>query len=285
MHPLIRALRRNTAVRAVGLPLYRANARLHSGVPPRVLANSLPKSGTHLVTALLDRLPAMRYSGHHLTAYDFARDGKVDWAALGRRLASVSEGQYVSAHLPASPVLFDIVTRLGYRCLFAIRDPRDAAVSDMHYIARFPKHPLHSAMNALPVEQRLAAVVTGMPGERRGIPLLESMPQRLDDYLGWTTAPATRTVRFEALVGSRGGGDDDLQVAEIMAIGSHVGRPLDERQAKEVAASIWSSESSTFRQGTIGDWRRHFTEADKQLVKRLAGDRLVAIGYEHDDGW
>jgi hypothetical protein len=285
MHPLIRTFRRNAAVRAVGLPLYRANARLHPGAPPRVLANSLPKSGTHLVTALLDRLPDMRYSGHHLTAYDFARDGKVDWAAVGRRLGSVSNGQYVSAHLPASPELFDVVARLGYRCLFAIRDPRDAAVSDMHYITRFAKHPLHQAMNALPEEQRLAAVVAGMPGERRGIPLLESMQQRLDDYLGWTTAPATRTVRFEALVGSRGGGDDDLQLAEIMAIGAHVGRPLGEHEAREVAVSVWSSDSSTFRQGTIGDWRRHFTDTDRGLVKRLAGDRLVAMGYEHDDGW
>jgi hypothetical protein len=283
VRPVLRRLRHNSAVRAVALPLYRANARLHPGPPPRVLANSLPKSGTHLVTALLDRLPDMRYSGHHLTAYDVTRNGTTDWTALRRRLASVRTGQYVSAHLPAWPELFEMLGELGYRCLFAVRDPRDAAVSDMHYIMRFPQHPLHDRLRAMPSDdERLTAVITGMGGERAGLPLLESMPERLDAYLGWLGAPATRPVRFERLVGSRGGGDAGTQHREIAEIAQHVGRPLTPAQVAEVAAAVWSPGSSTFRRGAIGDWVEHFTDEHRALVARLAGRQLAALGYEVD---
>lgn len=278
---MVGSLRHNAAVRAVGLRLYRANARLRPGPPPRVLANSLPKSGTHLVTALLDRLPDMRFSGHHLTAYDVVRDGAHDWTALRRRLASVRTGQYVSAHLPASPELFALLGELGYRCLFAVRDPRDAAVSDMHYILRFPYHPLHERLRAMASDdERLTAVITGMAGERAGVPLLESMPDRLDAYLGWLDAPATRVIRFERLVGSRGGGDDASQLAEIRDIAGHVGRPLTGAQVAEVAAAVWSPSSSTFRRGAIGDWTGCFTAEHRALVARLAGRQLGALGYE-----
>lgn len=281
----VRDIRRHPAVRAVGLPLYRASARLRAGAPPRVLANSVPKSGTHLLTALLGALPDMRYSGHHLTAYEFAGDGRIDWACVGRRLTPIRPGQYVSSHLPASDDLFGALVSMGYRAVFIIRDPRDAAVSDMHYIASFKRHPLHDVVNALPRAERLQAVISGIPGESRGLPLLESMAQRIDDYFGWLTAPVTRAVRFEDLVGSRGGGDDATQISEIRAIAAHVSRPLTVDQASELAGRIWSSGSSTFRQGTVGDWRRHFTEPDKELVKRLAGDRIIALGYEQDDAW
>jgi hypothetical protein len=222
----------------------------------------------------------MRYSGHHLTAYDFARNGRIDWRRVRRRLCAVRNGQYVSAHLPAEAELFEILAELGYRSLFALRDPRDAAVSDMHYIASFRRHPLHQAMTALPAEERLRAVICGMPGSRRGVPLLESMAQRLDDYRGWLTAPNTRTVRFEALIGERGGGESSVQTAEVMAIAAHVGRFLSPEEAGRVAARVWSPASSTFRRGVIGEWKRQFSDEDSKLVKQLAGDRLIAFGYD-----
>jgi hypothetical protein len=281
----VRAVRRTKPVRAVGLPMYRAVRRLQKGPPPRVLANSIPKSGTHLLTALLDGLPDMRFSGLHLTAYDFAEAGRINWAAAQRRLASVPNGQYVSAHLPADEQLFAILGELGYQSLFVLRDPRDAAVSDMHYIAGFRQHPLHAALNALPPDQRLRAVIGGMPGERRGVPLLEPMAERLENYRGWLDAPRTRTVRFEALIGNRGGGDSDIQVKEVLAVANHVNRPLTNEEAGQLARKVWSPGSSTFRRGVVGDWKAHFTEADTDLVKRSAGGQLVALGYESDNEW
>lgn len=40
-----------------------------------------------------------------------------------------------------------------------------------------------------------------------------------------------------------------------------------------------------FRKGISGDWRNVFTEEDKRIFKRHAGDLLVRLGYEDGDNW
>ncbi len=41
-----------------------------------------------------------------------------------------------------------------------------------------------------------------------------------------------------------------------------------------------------FRKGVVGDWRNHLTTNEaKDIVKELAGDLLIELGYESDDGW
>lgn len=279
----VRTLHRTRLVRTVAHPAFRVVTRLQGGAPPRVLANSIPKSGTYLLTALLGPQPDMRFSGHHLTAYDFAQPGQIKWSDARRQLARIRDEQYVSCHLPAAPELIDLLAELGYRSLNSIRDARDAAVSDLHYVASYRQHPLHKALTALPEGDRTGAVISGMPGHGRGVPLLEPMPQRLDDYRGWMDGPATRTVRFQALVGSPGGGSDEVQTAEIRAIAEHVGWRVSEAQARTLAARVWSPNSSTFLQGWIDGWKLQFTEPDTALVKRLTGDRITSLGYEKND--
>jgi hypothetical protein len=43
--------------------------------------------------------------------------------------------------------------------------------------------------------------------------------------------------------------------------------------------------TSFFRKGIAGDWSNVFTEQDKVLFKKEAGDLLIRLGYEKDDSW
>jgi hypothetical protein len=43
--------------------------------------------------------------------------------------------------------------------------------------------------------------------------------------------------------------------------------------------------SSFYRKGVSGDWRNVFTENDRRVFKRAAGELLIRLGYERDDGW
>jgi hypothetical protein len=43
--------------------------------------------------------------------------------------------------------------------------------------------------------------------------------------------------------------------------------------------------TSFFRKGIAGDWSNVFTEQDKVLFKKEAGDLLIQLGYEKDDSW
>ncbi len=43
--------------------------------------------------------------------------------------------------------------------------------------------------------------------------------------------------------------------------------------------------SSFIRKGVAGDWRNHFTRESAQVFDDLAGDVLLALGYERDRSW
>jgi hypothetical protein len=279
------SLRHNPLVRAVGIPVYRAALRLRPGTGVRVLATSMPKSGTHLLTALLDAVPGMRFSGYHLTEADVRGHGG-EVAGLDRALRRVRRGQYVSGHLPARPEIVRCVEERDYRTVFIVRDPRDVAVSDMHYILGFRQHPLHDRLHRMPTEEeRLMAMITGLEGVRNGQPLLEPMGERVAGYLGWTASERAITVRFEDLVGAAGGGDSSRQGNTISAVLTHLDRSAEPPEVARIGQAIWSPNSSTFRRGAIGDWHSYFGPAHVERVKELAGAELVSLGYEPDLDW
>jgi len=88
-------------------------------------------------------------------------------------------------------------------------------------------------------------------------------------------------VRYESLLTSPA-----EAIAEML-------RFLEARDDDDIVASLVEQTSfsaskrkgSFFRKGQRGDWANHFTAADVDLFKRLAGDLLVELGYEQDTDW
>jgi hypothetical protein len=284
-------LREDPRFRALAIPVYRWIARwAWRGPPPRVLANSLPKAGTHLVAQLLRNLPNVHFSGRHHAMPDFRRDPhrqmSIDWDSVRRALSSVSDGQYMTSHFAALPKLLELLADLEYQTVFIVRDPRDVVVSNAFFISNLRRHDLFERFHAdfRTTEERIMACIRGFPANDRSRGL-ESIGERLRSFAGWSDDPRTYTTRFEDLVGARGGGSDHLQLDEVRRIAAHVGRPLDVAVAQAIAQKTWSTRSSTFRKGIIGDWRNHFTEAHVQEFKSVAGAELIRSGYERSPDW
>lgn len=298
MGALAKTVTESEALRKVAIPAYRMYARaMVFNRGPRVLANSMPKTGTHLVAALLKNLPHMLFSGRHHTLPQFELPGapraterrgvwKVDWDRLERSLAAVNHGQYMTAHFAPAPELLAMLEKLEYRNIIIMRDPRDAAVSSAFYITRLKRHFLHERYNTefhAPGE-RIMASITGLPptDRYRG---LGSIGSRAGRYRQWFDVPNTYGCRFEDLIGPSGGGDAVKQLEVVTAIARHVDREVSDDEAQRLAHRTWSQASSTFRKGTIGDWRNHFTEEHKKAFKEVAGVELIKLGYEKDYDW
>jgi Sulfotransferase domain len=43
--------------------------------------------------------------------------------------------------------------------------------------------------------------------------------------------------------------------------------------------------TSLVRKGIAGDWKNVFSDRDKQIYKKEAGDLLIQLGYEKDSNW
>jgi hypothetical protein len=107
---------------------------------------------------------------------------------------------------------------------------------------------------------------------------------RLDGMLPWLSEPRTCTTFFERLVGPSGGGSRTAQLHELGRIYRHLGVPVSPAAAGAIADRLFGG-TSTFREGAIGGWRRHFTEEHKTVCKDVIGDLLIDLGYERDRDW
>jgi len=250
----------------------------HTG--PKVFANSIPKAGTNLLKRTLNLLPCVvPWWTYHI---DETIPGILD------QLHTVKNGQVVTAHLPWSKSLVEILISKGFGILFIIRDLRDKAVSDVHYMVhKSTDHQLHRYFSSLNSdEERLMAYIRGVPEHcyPGGI-----RPKLWEDHtksmLPWLDEPNCMTIRFEDLIGSSGGGSDKKQIETVDSIVKHIGIELSQEEIQQIAAKSFFAGSRTFRKGQIGDWRNHFTEEHKQIFKEVYGDTLIKLGYEKDYDW
>ena len=247
---------------------------------PKVFANSMPKAGTHLLKRTLNLLPCVvPWWTYHI---EETIPGILD------QLQTVKNGQVVTAHLPWSKSLVEILISKGFRILFIIRDLRDNAVSDIHYaVHKATTHRLHRYFSSLSSdEERLKAWIVGVPAHcHPGGVKPKAWERDAGSRLPWLDEPNCLTIRFEDLIGSSGGGSDKKQIETVDSIVKHIGIELSQEEIRQIAAKTFFTGSRTFRKGQIGDWRNHFTEEHKQLFKEVYGDTLIKLGYEKDYDW
>jgi hypothetical protein len=299
----------------------------------RVVANSIPKSGTHLLDRLLvllgfglvdlggvrphllksgDRFPLLDQRlkrilgirrpedvlgiGPHLVeggrfppARRFLRGrgekvtvGVVSPRQISRRwlagrLARVPEGGFVTAHCIYTPELARLFHEGGMRVVCILRDPRDVAVSQMHYLKQLKNHFAHEEYMALPSDrERLMVSIRG--GELGGQGL-QPLAERYGRFLGWERAGGAVMVRFEDLVGPEGGGSEEAQRLAVGRVAMHLGVPVEERTIGLVGESLFGA-GRTFRKGQIGGWREEFTAEHEQALEEAAGPLLAELGYQ-----
>jgi hypothetical protein len=237
---------------------------------PRVLCVSIPKAGTHLLERALCLHPRLyRKLLPTVSEENIRRLGGFE--KLLRRIRS---GQVVASHLRFSPGLPEKLARSGVAGVFLVRDPHDIVVSQIHYVAKREDHRLHDVFaERADTREKLRLAIGG--DRARGVP---SIGDRLDYFAGWLDAGCL-VLRFEDLVGAGGGGDDTRQTDAVASLYRHVGLPADERTVASICKQLFSSDSPTFRKGSIGGWRDSFDAELEELFDSVVGDRAAPYGY------
>lgn len=285
-------------LRHLGVQVYSSAVRMNVFLPPpKVLMIGPPKSGTHLLSDCLSLMPKMMFSGRHFALSDFLAGPTgspqhhqpdsplpLDTIRLRKYLRKCPPGMFVTAHARFHSEFRNITEELQYKRILLLRDPRDVAVSRTFYLQRdmLHQHYRYYTETLKSNEERLMASIHGIGSDggeylRRPLP---SIGETFSRYLSWMDDPSTLVVRFEDLIGPRGGGNAKKQLEEIKRIGTFVQRPLDHEQAQRIAQKMYGTGSLTFRKGQAGDWQNHFTEAHKRAFEETAGGLLGRLGYE-----
>lgn len=254
---------------------------------PVLFANSFPKSGTHLLTQVLQGFsrigPAVDAGLPAVVTFDGPTGRQRPLKAILRDLGRLRPGDIAYGHLHAIPEVVAALSRSGVAAYFILRDPRDVVVSHVHYVTEMaPDHVHHHYYEhqLSTFEQRLETSILGLPEAEVPFP---NICQRFEPYLGWLDADQVLVLHYEDFLQQRAG--------TLETVLSHAERHgfipgLSRARALQVLdASIMPQKSPTFRSGQVGKWRASFSPRHEVLFKEVAGDLLIRLGYEQNHDW
>jgi hypothetical protein len=249
---------------------------------PKVLANSVPKAGTHLLKKSLSLLPGLMDSGIHM-------DMNLKPEEFGEAVKKIRPGTIATGHMGGYKRYIQAAQEAGAKAFLIIRDPRDVVVSAAYYYTKSREHYLYDYFNTrLPDHQaRLMAVIQGVEEkilEKYKVGL-RNIAEFYQIFTPWLAEAINCTVRFESLIGPQGGGSRELQIQEIRRMAEHLEMIVPQAGLERAADGTFDHDVPTFRRGITSDWKNHFTPQHKQAFKELAGQLLIELGYEKDMDW
>ncbi|MBP0019129.1 MAG: sulfotransferase domain-containing protein [Cyanobacteria bacterium SBLK] len=269
----------------------------------KILINSLPKSGTHLLAKAIEIFgyeehfsdrPNIEDDSESITPIFFNRRESlkalkrenlaphpdtgisigaltplfVEPSVVQRWLDAMKPGSYILGHIPYTLLLNPILEESGFHHVFIIRDPRSVVASSIPFFldtGKMPaRHFLEEDIKALSPSDRVKFVLEGGYAERAGVPI-KSFAEVYRSMLAWRDRPGLLFLHFEDLVGEGGGGSHEKQMQAIERIAKYLDVPFDEGIIAK-AQEIYNPNARTFRKGKIDSWK---TSLDAELVQRL----------------
>jgi hypothetical protein len=265
----------------------------------RILALTLPKSGSHLLAKCIHQLTGKRFF--------VSTTLKIDIEQL------VAQDQFFYAHLGYTSERLKDIRKKKLTTFFMYRDPRDMVVSLVFYLQTAPwaKDKIHHAFNKslsnIPFNDLLMDFITKGTVYNHlinyGVTNIRNIESFYKAYLPWAQVNDICVIKFEDLVGPQGGGDTQKQLLTIQTIARHLDIELSNDSLITHAASLFGSPAAFcteivhsmeidaknaiehFREGQIGSWKKHFTPDHKEAFKRVAGQLLINLGYEATLDW
>ncbi|MEM9215750.1 MAG: sulfotransferase domain-containing protein [Cyanobacteria bacterium P01_F01_bin.150] len=257
-----------------------------------VICNSFPKSGTHLLYQVLYSIPTLQKWDDIVSVQALCgimnTVNHVRW-----KVGSAPDGSIVRSHLMYCDEVLGLLKELNCKVLFIYRDLRDVAVSHARWVTKEERiflHPIYKQYASF--DEQLMSSIKGVP---LGTPFGSNLSQPdigtdFSRWHGWVKDAEVLAVKFEDLVGERGGGSEEKRLYIVERILDYLNISLSSEQIKAQFGSrvLDPKESHTFKKGgkgRIGNWEAYFNESHKQAFKRVAGDLLVELGYENDLSW
>lgn len=254
---------------------------------PVLFANSFPKSGTHLLTQILEGFPAIGPAVNSgmpaVVVFEGSSGRERSEREIVRELNRFKPGDTGFGHLHALPGIVKRFDSGDFCPFFMLRDPRDIVVSHVHYVTEMEPGHVHHAYYTQQLhtfDERLRTSILGLPDSPVKFP---DIAGRFQPYIPWLDNPRVLCLKYEDCLANR-----DEMLGKIINHAVSAGFPLALPRSEAIyrlGSAILPAKSPTFRQGKAGGWREVFSPENKRIFKDVAGEMLIRLGYEHDLDW
>lgn len=251
-------------------------AKLHCSEPCEFALITLMKSGTHMTKDLLvqltDKEPLFVDTNHFVTKGAFTADYLPGFFNIVSTYKSSNRFAY--SHTPmAFPFSEYAKQNPDFLLITNYRDLRDAAVSLAHYLDEIGVYKEQFPKSQLSFDEKLHISITKLMKQvKRNMKFINQTENLF-------------IVRFEDLVGAKGGGSDVAQYELVTNLCKALKIKIRPGKIKTILETLYGS-SGTFRKGVIGEWKKSFKEEHKVAFKEGAlGAALIEMGYETGFDW
>lgn len=225
---------------------------------------SIPKSGTHMVYELV-------------SAFGYRQGGNSPGDPAGGTAYFINS---MNPHTPTAFLDFKESSSNLYhpfmRCpaLFSYRNPLDIVVSEANYYHKDGRSAFWSYLSGLDLDGRIRLLINDPF-------MLGTIRDRILPFLGWLGVKNVIPLSYEELVGTRGGGNEQLQTRLIWSLQLKLHVPGDPR---DFASRIYKDTSPTFSSGQLGTYRRALSEEAFRIFLSLPQDFMGQLGYLDESG-
>jgi len=277
----------------------------------RLLINSLPKSGTHLLSQAVEilgykehfkerdrkEIPLfLNYREVKKRAVNLKEsDEKISIGALTANyvdsvtfrhwLSLIAPKQYILGHIPWTSLLTPILRDLNYRHIFIIRDPRAVIISSLPFFLdtgkMAGKHFLEDDFKLMTPSQRLDFILEGGYAVKAGVEI-KSFAEVFRSMLAWYQEMYCLFIHFEDLIGEQGGGSSAKQKDTMEKICSYLDIPFDHTIASRLI-EIYNPAARTFRIGQIDSWQTSMSSENIKKLNNYCQPLCQEAGYAIND--
>ena len=278
----------------------------------KIFINTVPHSGTHFLSSLLENIGYEHAILEHTfyfgkPFYRRMQKAGINWrtAKLLKEKIKVFEkknipvsvsapvkitkstygglfkvllpGKFIIGHVPFSSEAQDVQKKYVDISITIIRDPRDMILSMLRHIKeRTHHHGFNYLFNVLTNDtDRFFAVAEGYENSYGKMIGVEKM---LNSMLHWQKSKSNICVKFEDIIGIKGGGESYLQLKTMKTLLSFIGQTLSDENLEKLVEDTFGK-SSTFRKGQIYGWKDVLSDEDNKKFERRFQDLLIKTGY------
>ncbi len=239
---------------------------------PRILLISIPKSGINLLERALCLHPHIyRIFMPVITPEHLIKRDNIKFL-----LEKMKPGELMLSHLTYTSERAREIAKSGVKIVMMIRNPRDIVISRIFYATRFLGHKCHDVFKNLhDFESKIKLSIVG--DNSLGV---DSIRTRLEDFEPWLDN-ADCVVRFEDLIGARGGGSNVRQMEQLKNIYNSIGVvEVSDEILHHIYKGVFDTKSPTFYKGLINQGKNSFDNNLEELfVTHVGTDLLEQYGY------
>lgn len=252
-----------------------------------ILANSFPKSGTHLLTQILESFPGITNYSYFITNATSVRFRERSEEEILNRIMRIVPGEMATGHVKYRSKVIELLEKQQCATYFIYRDPRDIVLSEVYYLTYMNSwHRLHAyfARHLKNDEERIKTAILGIQDSDSSLSAMyPNIVERFKPFHGWILDKRVFAVKFEDLITQN---RDKLVMQMMLFFAKQTGIQIDvEQSVLHSLDNINPLRSHTFREGRAGRWRDRFSREHVELFKETAGELLIQLGFEDDLNW